>query len=121
MKALPKKKQTLPRTARLSKTYQYDMVRAHGRRKRGSLFQLLSFSTSQKETACGIIVSRRIGGAVVRNQVKRRFRDLYRRERARLLPGLWMSIIVTPQAAFATVGELHAEWLRLGQQLSIFK
>ena len=121
MKALPQKKLTLPRAARLRKTYQYDMVRAYGKKKRGSLFQLLSFSTSEKETACGIIVSRRVGGAVVRNQIKRRFRDLYRRERAHLFPGLWISIIATPKAASATIGELYAEWLRLGRYLSIFK
>ncbi len=112
---------TLPRAARLRKGYQYDAVRMHGATRRGALFRMSSlFSSSEKMTACGIIVSRRVGDAVTRNQVKRRLRDLYRHERLTLITPLWIVIVATPQAATATMAELRAEWRLLGKKLSIF-
>ena len=130
---------TLPRTARLRAGYQYDAVRNHGKTTRGSLFRLslllpsehlsrkssVSPDTTENSllasTQCGIIASRRVGGAVIRNRVKRRLRDLYRHERAQLHPNLWLVMVATPKAAMATPGELHAEWLKLGRRLAIFK
>lgn len=96
-------------------------MRAQGRSKRGSLFRLSSLSSSQKITKCGIVVSRRVGGAVVRNKIKRRFRELYRHEQATLIPGIWIVIIASSAAATASMAELRVEWFRLGKVLSIFQ
>jgi ribonuclease P protein component len=125
--AIPKLK--LPRTARLRKAYQYDAVRAHGATRRGALFRLSCFSSSAtstnnfhfSETVCGIIVSRRVGDAVTRNQVKRLLRELYRHERSSLKTALWIVLVATPQAATATMAELRTEWISLGKKLSIFQ
>lgn len=117
-----KRKLTLPKAARLRKTYQYDAVRIHGNTRRGALFRLSClFSSVENFTECGIIVSRRVGDAVTRNQVKRRLRDLYRHERSTLIAPLWIVVVATPQAATATMAELRAEWKFLGKKLSIFQ
>ena len=112
----------LPRVARLRLGYQYDAVRKNGMSVYGSLFRLsvLAQETEKEQTQCGIIVSRRVGNAVVRNVVKRRLRELYRKERQRLAPSLWLVMIATSKAATASLVELQAEWLRLGQKLSVF-
>lgn len=110
---------SFPRTSRLRQTYQYELVRAHGKSKRGPLF-LFSLLSSQEKSTCGIIVSRRVGGAVVRNKVKRRLRELYRQNKATLIRNLWIVLIASPSAATASLEELRAEWLRLGAALSIF-
>lgn len=112
---------SFPRTNRLRKTYQYNLVRVNGRSKYGSLFRLSSLAPSHGSSACGIIVSRRVGGAVVRNKVKRRLRELYRQSQATLLPGLWIVLIASSSAATASLDELRTEWLRLGKALSIFQ
>jgi ribonuclease P protein component len=67
-----------------------------------------------------VVVSRRVGGAVVRNLIKRRLREIYRQELAALRPGLWIVITAKPAAATASSAELRREWLRLGGRLSIF-
>jgi ribonuclease P protein component len=67
-----------------------------------------------------VVVSRRVGGAVIRNRVKRRLREIYRHELPHLKSGLWLIITAKPAAASASSEELRREWLRLGGRLSIF-
>ncbi len=71
-------------------------------------------------TQGSVVVSRRVGSAVIRNRVKRRLREIYRHELPRLKPGLWLVITAKTTAATASSEELRAEWLRLGRRLSIF-
>jgi len=71
-------------------------------------------------TQGAVIVSRRIGSAVIRNKVKRRLREIYRHELPRLKPGLWIVVTAKPAAATTTLSTLRAEWLRLASRLSIF-
>ena len=117
---------TFPRTAKLRMKQQYDAVREKGNTKSGPFFRLSALGLSmveemQQPTQCGFIVSRRVGNAVMRNQVKRRLRELYRKERPYVLPGLWLVFIATPQAAAATFAELQGEWHRLAKKLSLFQ
>jgi ribonuclease P protein component len=57
----------------------------------------------------GLVVSKAVGGAVVRNTVKRRLRHLTR-ERLSLLPGSAVLVVrALPPAASATYAELGAD------------
>jgi ribonuclease P protein component len=57
----------------------------------------------------GLTVSRRVGGAVVRNRVKRRLREWFRRERAHLPPGLELVVIARASCAGLSSDDLRAQ------------
>jgi ribonuclease P protein component len=57
----------------------------------------------------GTTVSRKVGGAVVRNRIKRRLRDLFRRNRDRFPPGMDVVIGVRPSAATSSYEDLRTD------------
>ena len=111
---------SLSRETRLRRPSQYQAVRQARKVAHGRLFSLALSEQPSSITQCGFIVSRRVGGAVTRNRVKRRLRHLYRHERSTLTPGLWLVLGTKPAAAHASLVDLRAEWLRLGKRLTIF-
>lgn len=97
------------------------LYRKAERRERSRRFLVLASSSEQRETRWGLSVKARLGGAVVRNRIKRRLREILRG--AGLPPG-W-DIVVQPLAAevatadFTALGdelrELLKRALRLGK------
>jgi len=71
-------------------------------------------------TQSAVVVSKRVGPAVIRNRVKRRLREIFRRELPGLKSELWIVVMAKPAAANATMESLHSEWLLLGKRSSIF-
>ena len=60
-----------------------------------------------------------VGGAVVRNRVRRRLREIVRRHQHELRQGVWFVIIARYEAATASYDALEDEWLRLARRASI--
>jgi ribonuclease P protein component len=67
----------------------------------------------------GIITSRRVGGAVDRNRVRRRIREICRLQRPSVAPGYLIVISAKSSAATAEYDALREEWLLLARRLSI--
>lgn len=67
----------------------------------------------------GVITSRRVGGAVQRNRMRRRVRELFRGARAEMAPDVWIVVVAKSGSAEVTFSELREEWLRLMRRLSI--
>jgi ribonuclease P protein component len=67
----------------------------------------------------GFVTSRRIGGAVVRNRVRRRLREIVRRHQHELREGFWFVLIAKNGAVSASYRSLEDEWLRLAKRASI--
>jgi ribonuclease P protein component len=57
----------------------------------------------------GVTVSRRVGGAVVRNRVKRRLREWFRTSRVRAVGAVDLVVIARPAAATLTSEALRRE------------
>ena len=66
---------------RLRKSWQFQFVKKNGRRYKDQTFwfQLARDTNSNQMPKLGIIASRRYGGAIMRNQAKRRFREIFRK------------------------------------------
>jgi len=114
------RKLLLPKTRRLVLTSQFARVREEGQNIRGRLL-ILGFLRTERTGGfqAGFVTSKRIGGAVVRNRLRRRLREVVRTQQGRLREGFWFVVIARPAAARATYRALKDEWLRLAERASI--
>jgi len=81
---------------------------------------VLKLSASDEPARIGFITSRRVGGAVVRNGVRRRLRELVRASRPKLRRGVWLVLIARAKAAHADFSALEKEWTVLARRAGIF-
>jgi ribonuclease P protein component len=102
--------ETLPRRERLQRRTDFLRCYRRGRRRRGAHLILYAHPNELGHPRLGITASRKVGKAVVRNRVKRRVREIYRRwsERSRL-PSLDLVVHVQPTARASGFAELTAE------------
>ena len=105
---------------RLTRRSEYEHVRRGGTTQRGKLLMLNVASVDNSDPSrAGFVTSRRIGGAVVRNRVRRRFREMVRKHQHELRGGFWFVLIAKNEAAIASYRSLEDEWLRLARRASI--
>lgn len=90
-----------------------------GRRRSSGAFVLIARPTrvSGGRARLGITASRRVGNAVVRNRVKRRIREWFRREGQLLIPGFDAVVIARPAAGGLGVSATFAELTRAAKGL----
>ncbi len=95
-------------------------MREEGKAERGSLLVLGILNTKDNASfRAGLVTSKRLGGAVVRNRVRRRLREIVRRHQHEIRPGIWLVVIARAAATRATYAALEDEYLRLARRASI--
>jgi ribonuclease P protein component len=87
---------------RLSRSAEFDRVFRQGRSHANRVLVLYGFPRSEENSPAqlrlGLSVSRRVGGAVERNHVKRLLREAFEQELARLPEGHDVVIVARPEA-----------------------
>lgn len=108
-----KKSMTFPREARLVRRGEFDAVYRAGRRRSSSHFTVFLRANELPESRFGVSIKKALGGAVVRNRIRRRLREVIRCRRSEI-PAGW-DIVIHPRSAAdkAPFAELTAELLRL--------
>jgi ribonuclease P protein component len=116
------KRLRFPKSRRLTLNSEFRRVRTEGRSVRGEMLTLgfLKNAESSAIARAGFITSRRVGRAVVRNRIRRRLREIFRKHQHKISGGIWIVTIASSRAAWATFRALEDEWLRLGRRASIF-
>lgn len=100
--------QRLRPSERLRHRGEYQRVLQHGTKQVAAAFVLYVLPTAAPCSRLGIAVSRRVGGAVARNRVKRRIREFFRRHKAELESTCDMVVV----ARRAAVEMSHTEYAR---------
>jgi ribonuclease P protein component len=101
-----------PRDDRLRKRREFEECYASGVRVSGRFLQLfVNWKDAQGSARLGISIPRRAGKAVIRNRLRRRIREIFRRNRA-LLGAAGMDLVIQcrPQAASASFPQLLADY-----------
>lgn len=111
--------QGLRRCHRLRNRTDFERVRSEGRTFRGRLFTVgVRVDPLLPTPRLGVITSRRVGPAVVRNRLRRRVREAFRRSRPGFAMAADVVVIPRPEAGpepCATVErELEKLWTRAG-------
>lgn len=104
----------LTREEKLRRRRDYLRCYREGRRRHGTFAILYFVPNEQQHPRLGITASRKVGKAVVRQRLKRRVKEIYRRweERDRL-PAMDLVVHLKPAAARTGFRELEAELQRL--------
>jgi ribonuclease P protein component len=111
-----------PKAARLARVAEFARVRTEGKPVHGRMMVIgILKESGAEETRVGIVTSRKVGNAVVRNRVRRKLREIFRATRPRLLPGLWLVIVAKQPAAAASVAALTGEWSQLVRRGGILR
>lgn len=85
----------------------FDALGRHGTARSNRLLVLRSMRTDGSVTRVGLSTPRSLGGAVQRNRVRRRLRELLR-ERIGVIGSGWdLLVVARPEAAKASHGELR--------------
>ena len=92
---------------RLLKRPQFKLTLDNGRKAVSHELVFISLDNNFQRARLGLIVSKKVGGAVVRNKVKRRLREIFRHKLERL-PGLDIVLIARHQAADASCDDLSS-------------
>ncbi len=105
-------RETFSSDDRLRKRREFEECYVSGFRVSGRHLQL--FLLARKGAAApriGISTGRRTGSAVTRNRLKRRLREIFRRNRAGLPPGVQVVVNVRSSAASTTFSEFAQDYL----------
>ena len=96
----------MPVLPMLRRRADFEAIGRHGTARSTPILVLRALRTDRAETRIGLSTPRTLGGAVQRNRVRRRLRELVRARMDGIGPGWDILLIARPAAGTATYAEL---------------
>jgi ribonuclease P protein component len=97
---------------RIRKKKDFLVLYKKGRRYKSRHFSLIYSLNALPYSRVGVVASRKVGGATVRNRAKRWMRELFRRNRDLLESPVDLLIVAMPDMAGATWAEVKEQYLQ---------
>ena len=104
-------RESLAPQERIRKKKDFLILYKKGNRYRGKYFNLIYFSNTLTYSRVGVVASKKIGNAVVRNKVKRWMRELFRRNKKLLDLPVDLLLVATAEIGQVTWAELKEHYL----------
>lgn len=108
--------QRFSKASRIRRRGDFLRIQRVGRRRAGLRFVVITVPARDGTARLGITASRKVGGAVVRNRIKRWVREFFRRSKYDVSPAQEILVIARPQAAEGSYRDVVQE---LGQALQL--
>jgi ribonuclease P protein component len=100
-----------PREQRVRKRREFEAAQAGGRKATTSHFVLIVWAREEAGAArLGIVASRKVGSAVVRNRAKRLVREAFRATRELWMSGIDLVVIVRRSLDKMKLADVEQEW-----------
>ena len=106
-----------PHKVRIVRSSDYRMLYREGRRIQSERFVLFGRENRIGHHRLGITVSKKVGGAVIRNRTKRLFREIFRRSSVEIPSHYDILVNARSACAGAEYVELRAEFLEAARRL----
>jgi ribonuclease P protein component len=110
-----------PSAERLTRKADYQRIYQEGDKWVGPAFICFVFRRPGERRRLGLAVSKKVGGAVVRNRIKRYLREIYRRRRSELADGMDLAIVARTAAATLTYTECETAIGQLFQKGDVLR
>jgi len=96
---------------RIRKKNDFSSLYREGSRFRGRHFSLVFRGNELGYSRLAVVASRKVGSAVVRNRVKRRLRELFRRNKELLREPIDLIVIARPESGEAPWAEVKESYI----------
>ena len=107
----------LPKRDRLRKRREYLAVQGRGQKIHLRHLLVFALARADDQRRLGITVTRKVGGAVVRNRIRRRLREAWRRERESLPAGYDFVFVAKRSAVEMSVEEARRSMRLVARRL----
>lgn len=104
---------------RLKKKYQFAYCYRAGKSAAGKFMVVYAASSKNKFVKLGISVSKKVGGAVVRNRIKRKIAEALRLQIDNLSPNYNIVVVARGAASEASYQQLSEELIKLLGKLNV--
>ena len=106
-------------TTPLRKNHEFKRLYNRGKSEASKCAAVYCKQNGKSENRLGITVSSKIGGAVVRNRVRRRLKEIYRLNEEKFSAGHDIVIVARTRCRFAGFNEIESSVLSLFKKLKI--
>lgn len=103
----------------IKNNYEFRRLYAKGKTASTPALVLYCRKNRSKQSRYGFTVGTKVGKAVVRNRVRRRLKEIYRLNEARILKGYDVIVVARVRARYASYHELEADFLSLCGKLGL--